>query len=282
MNMSQQSQPVTDERAPMPLSVNPSDICVPTNEQQPVGDAVDVSIVAPVYRNRDTLKELHDRLSRMLEGIADRYEVIFVNDACPGGSLAVLEELARGDDQVQVVSMDQNVGQHRAVLAGLRRSRGRVAVVLDADLQDPPEAIEGLVKQLSPEVDAVFAGRRGAYESLPRLATSRVFKRLLHWLCGVPVDAGMFVAMNRKMVDAVLFLDTPSPFVVAMIGCTGLPTISVPIVRSKRPRGESAYSSFQRLKTGCRAVACVVTCRSTRNRITTRETSDSMETLPTT
>lgn len=252
ITMSQQLQP-----APEALP-----ICTAASEVQPAAaHEVEVSVVAPVYRNSDTLEELHERLSRVLSGITDRFEVIFVNDACPGGSLEVLEDLAREDWRVVVVSLERNVGQHRAVLEGLRRSRGRAVVVLDADLQDPPEAIDMLLERLSGEAAAVFAGRRGAYESAARLATSRIFKRLLHWLCGVPADAGMFVAMDRRMIEAVLTLGPSSPFVVAMIGCTGLPVDSIPVSRSTRPRGESAYSSFARIKSGCRAVVCVASCR---------------------
>jgi glycosyltransferase involved in cell wall biosynthesis len=208
----------------------------------------------PVYRNAETLPELNHRLRSVLEDERLSYEILFVDDACPAGSLPVLEELARGDPRVAVLALERNVGQHRAVMAGLAHARGRWTVVMDADLQDPPEAIPALLAA-GRGVAAVFGGRRGRYESPFRLLTSRLFKGLLHLICGVPADAGIFVTLNRVMVERLLAMNGPAPFVVAMIGCTGLPMTSVPVVRDPRPSGESAYSTWGRLKSAWRGVA---------------------------
>ncbi len=232
-----------------------------TNDQAPAVTGPqdpDVTVVLPVYRNRETLRELHDRLRHIFETGRINYEIIFVDDACPEGSLAVLEELARDDPRVAVLALKQNAGQHRAVLTGLQFVRGKMVVVLDADLQDPPEAIPVLLAKMKKGPNAVFAGRCGWYESPLRLITSRLFKGLLHLLCGVPADAGMFLAMSRQMVDSLLSMNEPHPFIVAMIGCTGLSMASVPVVRSRRPGGGSAYSSWKRMKTGCLAAARVL------------------------
>lgn len=218
----------------------------------------DVTVVLPVYRNRETLRELHGRLRHVFETGRINYEIIFVDDACPGGSLAVLEELARDDPRVAVLALKQNTGQHRAVMAGLQFARGRMVVVLDADLQDPPEAIPVMLAKMGKGLDAVFAGRRGRYESPLRLVTSRLFKGLLHLLCGVPADAGMYLAISRQMVDSLLSMNEPHPFIVAMIGRTGLSMASVPVIRSCRPGGSSAYSSWMRMKTGCLTAARVL------------------------
>jgi glycosyltransferase involved in cell wall biosynthesis len=217
-----------------------------------------VSIIVPVYRNAETLHELYHRLCRVLETRELSFEIIFVDDACPANSLAILRELARSDCRVAVLVLERNVGQHRAVLAALAHSRGEWTVVMDADLQDPPEAIPSLLSERWDGVAAVFAGRRGRYESFFRLLTSRVFKGLLHVLCDVPPDAGLFVAMNRTMVERLLMLNGPRPFVVAMIGCTGLPLTSIPVRRARRPNGSSAYSFWGRLESGWRAVAWVL------------------------
>jgi glycosyltransferase involved in cell wall biosynthesis len=217
-----------------------------------------VSVVVPVYRNAETLPELYRRLRRTLEVQQLSFEMLFVDDACPVGSLAVLESLARSDSRVTVLALAENVGQHRAVLAGLAYARGDWAVVMDADLQDPPEAIPPLLAKGQEGFAAVFAGRRGWYESPMRLLTSRVSKGLLHLLTGIPADAGIFVAMNRVMVTRLLTLGGPHPMIVAMIGCAGLPMVSIPVVRARRPTGSSAYNSWGRLKSGWRAIAWVL------------------------
>lgn len=213
----------------------------------------EVSVVVPVYRNAATLAALHGRLRAVLEPLAP-FEVLFVDDCCPEGSRAVLERLATEDPCVAALLLDRNVGQHRAVLAGLACARGEWVVVMDGDLQDPPEAIPDLLRAADGGARAVFAGRRGAYESAGRLATSRLFKRLLHWLCGVPADAGLFVLLHRSLVRRLLELGGPRPFVLAMIGCTGLPSVSVPISRVPRPSGASSYSGWGRLASAASAL----------------------------
>ncbi|MBI5419764.1 MAG: glycosyltransferase [Deltaproteobacteria bacterium] len=220
--------------------------------------AMDISVVVPVYRNADSLRELHGRLRRVMESKGFRYEMIFVDDGCPDGSPAVLEEMASADPGVAVLSLGRNLGQHRAVLAGLRRARGNAIAVMDADLQDPPEAIPALLEKLGEGFAGVFAGRRGRYESPLRLLTSFLFKGLLHLLCGVPRDAGMYVVMSREMAARLLSIDARRPFVIAMIGCAGLPVASIPVERSVRRSGTSAYSSWKRFKTGCLAVRWVL------------------------
>lgn len=220
-----------------------------------------ISVVVPVYRNRKTLRDLYRRLCRVLDSQMRPYELLFVDDACPEASLEVLEALAGSDPRVGVLALARNVGQQRAVLAGLRYARGRCAVVMDADLQDPPEAIPALLAGLQQGAAAVFGGRRGRYESVPRLLTSRLFKGLLHLLCGVPTDAGLFVAMNRRVIEGVLDLGGAHPHLVAMIGCIGLPLASTPVRRAPRPSGRSAYTSWARFKTAYRALAWVIAHR---------------------
>jgi polyisoprenyl-phosphate glycosyltransferase len=214
----------------------------------------DVSVVVPVYGNGDTVHALHDAVQRVLDAENLTYEAIFVNDACPAGSLDALERLAATDSRVRVTALPLNVGQHQAVLIGLSQARGRCAVIMDGDLQDPPEALPRMLKQLKNGHGAVFAGRRGRYESIGRLMTSRVFKTLLHVLTGVPRDAGMYVALSRPMIDHLVARREKRPFVVAMIGTSGLPLSSVPVARLPRRSGDSSYSSWMRLKAGWSAV----------------------------
>ena len=206
----------------------------------------ELSVVIPVYRNAATVARLHARLRAVLVPLRS-FEILFVDDGCPQGSLAALSHLAEQDPQVGVLTLSRNRGQHRAILAGLAHARGEWVVVMDADLQDPPEAIPELLEAAASGARAVFAGRRGSYESAGRLATSRMFKRVLHWSCGVPADAGAFVMLHRSLVQRLLALGGPCPFLVAMIGSTGLPAVSVPVARGPRDGGVSAYSGWDRL-----------------------------------
>jgi glycosyltransferase involved in cell wall biosynthesis len=209
----------------------------------------------PVYKNGPVLRDLHQRLCATLRGMQRSYEIIFVNDACPEGSLEVLQEIAGDDDRVVVMALERNAGQYRALLTGLARSRAPVVILMDADLQDPPEAIPALVDKLAEGYGAVYAGRRGPYQSGARLFTSHMFKGLVAQLTGMPGDAGLFVALSRRAVRRVLaFDDEERPYLTAMIACVGLPVTSIPVVRAARPAGVSAYSSWMRLTIGLRGV----------------------------
>lgn len=227
---------------------------------QPGRDVVpDVTVVAPVHRNRDTVAELRRRVDASLASAGLRYELLFVDDACPEGSVDVLRELARAFPEVGVLALAHNRGQNAALLAGLREARGQRVVFLDADLQDPPEVIPRLLDGLASGAAAVFGGRRGAYQSWSRLVTSRAYKGLQRILSGVPADAGLFVALDRRMVERLL-AESP-PFLVPAMGLSRLPLTSLPVERSARPSGASSYSAWKRLVTGCRAALWVLARR---------------------
>lgn len=222
--------------------------------------SVELSVVVPVYRNAATLVELHERITRRVAPRWD-YEIVYVNDACPAGSLGTLLELAAGDPHVVVADLARNVGQNRAVLHGLERARGAVAVTLDADLQDPPEAIDVLVSELRRSgAAAVFAVRRGRYESVGRLASARVFRWLLRHSPGnrLPEGAGLFVAMDRELIDRLLQVRLRHPYVVGMIGRAGVPLAAVPVERMPNPFGESSYGTWRRVQLACHALAAEV------------------------
>lgn len=221
--------------------------------------APQISIVTPVYRNAATLADLVERLGAMLDRRGESWELICVDDACPAGSSMILSALAARDRRVRVLTHDHNRGQNLAVLTGLDAARGDVAVVMDADLQDSPEAVPRLLDALTGAFDAVFAGRRGVYESRVRLLTSRLHKRLLHAASGrrVPIDAGLFVAMTRRMVDRVLAFRERDPYVIALMARTGLSMTSVPVNREARPTGESAYTAADRVRLAVRALRSI-------------------------
>ena len=216
---------------------------------------LDLSVVVPVHANADTVAALQERLRRVLDQASLRHETVFVDDASPDRSLAALWTLAARDRGVRVLSLTRHRGQHRAVLAGLRLARGERVAIMDADLQDPPEALPALLERSRAGYDAVFAGRRGRYESPARLLTSRLFKWMLHLAAGVPADAGMYVVVTRELGLALASAEARAPFVVAMIGAAARRTCSVPVARDRRPSGQSAYTGWARLRTGATALA---------------------------
>ena len=215
-----------------------------------------VAVVVPVYRNADTLRQLTERLAAAL---ADRdWRLRLVIDASPDDSAAVAGELAAADPRISVTGLTVNGGQHAALAEGLAAEPDADAwVCLDADLQDPPEAVPRLLDRLAVgDVGAVFAGRRGAYESPVRRLTGAVHRRLAARLTGLPPDAGAFFAMDAVVRDAVLTAvgEDGAPSVVLGVARAGVPTISLPVVRDRRPTGRSAWTGRARISQSVRSL----------------------------
>lgn len=220
----------------------------------------EVSVVIPVFRNADTLVELCDRVVQAIQTLRIPYEILFVNDASTDHSASILESLAETNRKVAAIFLASNMGQSNAVLTGLRYADGQYALIMDADLQDPPEAIPFLVSTIrnEPQIAALFAGKSGNYESRLRRSTGYFLKHILNWLCGTPVDAGGFCIINREMIDRVINFSVKRPYMLSLIGCAGLPMKSVPIARSARKIGKSSYTAWKRFHLGCSAIGIVI------------------------
>jgi glycosyltransferase involved in cell wall biosynthesis len=210
-----------------------------------------VSVVLPVHDCRGTLEELHARVRRALAGRP--HELVFVDDASTDGGLEVLERLAGAD--VQVVVLAARAGQNAALLAGLAHARLPFAVVMDADLQDPPEALPLLLAPLDRgEAQVVFAQRRG-----PRRASSRAFKGLLRALFpALPRDVGLCFALSAEARALLVERGNGAGYLLASLGSLGLRAEAVPVTRSPRPAGTSAYPGLRRAMHGARMLAAAL------------------------
>lgn len=231
----------------------------------PADGGPSLSVITAVYDNADTLEELWRRVAQTLEAAAIPFELIFVDDACPNGSGAIMARTARRDVRVRVVTHPANLGQDRALLSGLRVCAGDAAVLMDADLQDLPEVIPLMAEQLAKtQSDAVFADRRGRYESYARLATSRVYRWLLARLTRLPPGACLFVMMNRRVIDDLLAQPPACPWLLPRLGQVVGVRGSLPFERSPRPAGRSAYSTWRRIHKGASSLLWAAALRGSR------------------
>jgi glycosyltransferase involved in cell wall biosynthesis len=216
-----------------------------------------VSVVVPVYGNADTLRPLAERLATALAGRNWRLRLVI--DASPDDSVAVAGALVAEDPRIVGTFLTVNVGQHAALAEGLAaESDADVWVCLDADLQDPPEAVPLLLDRLAVgDVGAVFAGRRGRYESPVRRLTGSVHRWTAARLTGLPPDAGAFLAMSPAVRAAVLtaVADENAPSVVLGVARAGVPVTSVPVVRNRRSSGRSAWTGRARLRQSARSLS---------------------------
>jgi glycosyltransferase involved in cell wall biosynthesis len=214
-----------------------------------------IAVVVPVYRNADTLCALAGRLDVALD---DPWTLRLVVDACPEGSAAEALSLAAAEPRIRATVLPRNVGQHRAIATGLEAEPGAdVGVCMDGDLQDPPEAVPLLVNALAhSQAAAVFAGRRGAYESRGRRLTGNAHRRALAALTGLPRDAGAFLAMDARARHPVVrgVLRDGAPSVVVAAAGRGLPLSSVPVGRDVRRQGTSAWTSYARMRHSARTL----------------------------
>lgn len=223
-----------------------------------------VSIVIAVYRTSGTLRELYLRLRQTLEACDVPFEIIFVDDASPDDSSEVIQSISREDKRVTLLPLKENAGQHKAILAGISSCRGDWALIMDADLQDAPEDFPALLSKVREGFDAVFAARQGKHEPFFRLLTSRLFKWMLRLLCGMNPDTGTFVLITRPMIDRLVSMRGPYPYIPGMIHCAGLPVASVPVTRARRPTGGSSYNTWRRIRLAWRGFSWVLAWKCSR------------------
>ena len=225
-----------------------------------------ISIVLPVYRNRSCLPELHRRLTDALRPLAPQYELVFVDDAAGDGAVEWLRDCRARDAHVELVEMPDNAGQHRAVLAGLRHSTGVAVVVMDADLQDPPEAIGRLLHTMDRTGGIVFARRTGRHQSRGRHLTGRLFKRLLRRLSGsrIPAGTGMFLVAPRPVIEAAVAAAGTAPYLPLLLEGTGAAMTAVDVVKSYREDAPSAYTARRRLQLAAHAIGQAIAQRRAR------------------
>jgi polyisoprenyl-phosphate glycosyltransferase len=228
-----------------------------------------LSVVLPIYLNRPHLPELYRRLTSTLSTSPDPYEIIFVDDKGTDNSLEWLRECRDRDEHVIVVEMPQNVGQHRAVLAGMARSSGELVAVMDADLQDPPEAIPRLAAAVGTHDGVVFAKRVARHQSHGRHVTGRLFKRFLRMVAGsrVPRGTGMFFVATRSVVEAAVAMSADARYVPMVLDHTGAAMTAIDVEKELRPDNRSAYTPSRRIALALGAIRQAIAWRMARRRM---------------
>ncbi len=203
------------------------------------------SIVAPIYNELGNIPELYRRVHAVMEGIGEPWELLLVDDGSTDGSAEALQDLYKQDTlHVRVIHFARNFGHAIAVTAGMDHARGQAVILIDADLQDPPEILPDLIakwREGNEVVYAVRAKREG--ESWFKQATASLFYRLLFRIAEVdiPLDTGDFRLMDRRVVDAVGSMRERHRFVRGMVSWVGFRQTGVEYVRSERFSGQTKY-----------------------------------------
>ncbi|HEX5327752.1 MAG TPA: glycosyltransferase family 2 protein [Acetobacteraceae bacterium] len=207
-----------------------------------------LSVVVPCHNEQDVLVELHGRLTAVLDGIGAAAEIVFVNDGSTDRTTALLQALHDRDPRVALVNLSRNFGKEIATTAGLDHARGAAVVVIDADLQDPPELIGELVAAWREGIDVVYAQRRArAGESWLKRATAAGFYRLMQHAGRVPIppDVGDFRLMSRRVVDALIGLREQHRFMKGLFAWVGFPSRAILYDRAPRRAGRSKWNYWK-------------------------------------
>lgn len=215
-----------------------------------------ISVIIPVYQCAGCLTELHARLKNNLAKITADYEIIYVDDCSKDQAWEVISKLAKDDTAIKAIKLSRNFGQHLAITAGLSQSRGDWVVVMDCDLQDPPEFIGNLYDKAQEGYDLVFTRRKGKKHSLLRRTLSRYYFKLLTMMtdhCFNP-ELGSFTIISRKVVDSYLQFKDHDRHYLFILYWMGFKAGYLDYSHTERFCGKSSYSFRTLLKHALRGV----------------------------
>ena len=206
------------------------------------------SVVVPCYNEALGLGEFHRRLSLVMDAIGRSWEVIYVNDGSADATLACMETMRATDPHVGLINLSRNFGKEIALTAGLDHAQGEAIVVIDADLQDPPEVIPALVAVWDQGIDMVYAQRRAREgETWLKKFTANQFYGLMQRLGGVrlPSNTGDFRLISRRTLDALLQLREHHRFMKGLFAWVGFPSQAVLYDRAPRHAGSSSWNYWR-------------------------------------
>jgi len=210
-----------------------------------------LSIIVPIYNEEKIISELYQRLTNSAKEITDNYEIIFINDGSKDYSLIELVKISKQDDKVYFINFSRNFGHQIAVTAGIDYCKGDAVVIIDGDLQDPPELITEMYKKHKQGYEVVYAQReKREGETFLKKTTAQLFYRILKKLTSVdiPLDTGDFRLIDRKVVDALKKMPEQNKFLRGQIAWIGFNQTAVLFKRDKRKSGKTGYPLSKMIK----------------------------------
>lgn len=212
-----------------------------------------VSVIVPMYYEEEVAEECYKRLKKVLEELSEKYlyEIIFINDGSKDKTLNILENIAQDNKNVKVISFSRNFGHQCAVTAGLKYITGDAIVIIDADLQDPPELIPEMLKLWEDGNEVIYGKRKSREgESKFKLLTASMFYKTLNALSDVeiPKDTGDFRLVDRKVVEVINSLPEHNKFLRGLFSWVGFKQIPFEYERKERVAGKTKYPLSKMLK----------------------------------
>ena len=209
---------------------------------------MDVSVIVPVFNESEALPQLRARLEPVLSSCTPDYEILFINDGSTDGTLPLLKTWAHQDKRIKIISLSRNFGKEAAVTAGLSASTGNAVIILDADLQDPPELIHEFWKKFQEGYDNVYGVRENrSADSFLKRTSAQAFYKFYNRLSNssIPYNAGDYRLLSRRAVNAVLALPERERFMKGLFSWVGYKSVAVPFTREKRAAGKTKWSYWK-------------------------------------
>lgn len=211
-----------------------------------------ISVVIPMYYEEDVANECYNRTKKVLNGLEDyEHEIIFVNDGSKDKTLPILKEIATKDEKAKVISFSRNFGHQAAVTAGLKFVTGDCILIIDSDMQDPPELLVDMLKLWEDGNEVIYAKRKTRKgESKFKLMTAKMFYNVLNNLSDVeiPKDTGDFRLVDRKVVDVINSMPEHNKFLRGLFSWVGFKQKSIEYERQERFAGKTKYPLKKMLK----------------------------------
>jgi dolichol-phosphate mannosyltransferase len=202
------------------------------------------SIVVPLYNEEEVIEESYRRLKTVMDNVGEPYELVFVNDGSRDKTMEIARKLAKADSNLRIISFSRNFGHQIAITAGMDAARGQAVVVIDADLQDPPEVIPQMIEKWKDGFQVVY-GKRGKRkgETLFKKLTAKLFYRTINAITDIslPVDTGDFRLIDRSVCEAMKTLPERNRYVRGLVTWVGFKQTSVEYTREERFAGETKY-----------------------------------------
>jgi glycosyltransferase involved in cell wall biosynthesis len=209
------------------------------------------SVIAPIYNEQETVSHFYARTIAVMEGLGEPFELVLVNDGSRDGSYALLKELHEKDSRVRVVNFSRNFGHQMAISAGLDHARGEAVVIIDSDLQDPPEVIPSLVARWKLGAQVVYAQRaKRPGETRFKLFTASAFYRVITRITtmDLPRDTGDFRLLDRRVVDTLIQMREHNRFMRGLSVWVGFRQECVQYDRQERFAGSTHYPFLKMLR----------------------------------
>ncbi len=215
-----------------------------------VNNSKTLSIVIPTFKSEVNLSPLTDRLEGVLSGLKYKHEIIFVNDHSPDNTKSLLREICSKNSNIKMIGMSRNFGQQVAISAGLQYAKGDAIIIMDDDLQDPPEFIPELVKKWEEGYEVVYAVRKSRQENFLKRSLYRLFYKVMVKLSNIaiPIDSGDFGLIDKKIVTIINSMPERDRFVRGLRAWVGFKQTGIECDRSARHKGKPAYTFLKIVK----------------------------------